>query len=130
VSQSLPIIAQNALEPSNINMLLQQPEVHLHPRAQAALGTFFARLVGRRRKPPFYLIETHSDYFVDRIRQEVARKTLRPSDVIILFFRKYKLETRIYPISLDENGNVLNAPMHYRDFFMQEELNLFNRTTN
>ena len=73
VSQSLPIIVESILRATNARILLQQPEVHLHPRAQAALGTFFAKLVEQEHRQ--FVIETHSDYLIDRVRQEVSHRT-------------------------------------------------------
>lgn len=125
VSQSLPIVAQSVLASDRGVLLLQQPEVHLHPRGQAALGSFFARLVGREKKE--LVIETHSDYIVDRIRVEVAQGTIRPADVSILFFEKEYIETRVHEITLDERGNIVGAPPSYRRFFLEEEMNLFTR---
>ena len=48
--------------------LLQQPEVHLHPQAQAALGTLFCQVAAGGRQ---LIIETHSDYIIDRVRMDV-----------------------------------------------------------
>jgi hypothetical protein len=125
VSQSLPIIVQSLISRHGAMLLMQQPEVHLHPRAQAALGTFFAELTTTMRLQ--FAIETHSDYLVDRIRQEVAKGTIKPESVTILFFEKTNGHTSIYPISVDEQGNVLNAPPSYRRFFLEEEMNLLTR---
>lgn len=126
VSQTLPIIVQSVLATNRGMLLLQQPEVHLHPRGQAALGSFFANLVAREKKE--LVIETHSDYLLDRIRVEVAHGTLRPSDVLILFFEKDYIETLVHKIELDANGNVIGAPESYRKFFLEEEATLFSRT--
>lgn len=122
VSQVLPIVVRSTVIREEIHLLVQQPEVHLHPRAQAALGSFFSRLVPQREGLTF--IETHSDYLVDRVRQEVAKGVLSPEDVQILFFHKPKAETIIHSINIDEFGNIEDAPPHYRDFFMQEAMNL------
>jgi energy-coupling factor transporter ATP-binding protein EcfA2 len=125
VSQTLPIVVQSILAAKRAMLLLQQPEVHLHPRAQAALGSFFARLVGREKKE--FVIETHSDYLIDRIRTEVARGTVKASDVVILFFEREYIETRVHKINLDDKGNVVDAPESYRRFFLEEEMTLFSR---
>lgn len=127
VSQALPIVVQSVLRATSRVLLLQQPEVHLHPRAQAALGSFFCDLVANDNR--MFLIETHSDYLVDRVRQEVAGGRLDPDRVQILFFHKPHLETTVYPVNIDKSGNVRNAPECYRQFFLEEELNLFSRTS-
>ena len=48
--------------------LLQQPEVHLHPSAQAALGTLFCQVAKPERQ---LVVETHSDHLLDRVRMDV-----------------------------------------------------------
>ena len=106
-------------------LLVQQPEVHLHPKAQAALGTFLVDMVrdGKRQ----FVVETHSDYIIDRIRQEVAGKRLAPESVGIVYLEKPHIETTVHQLQLDESGNIVNAPETYRTFFMEEEMNLLSR---
>ncbi len=119
VSQVLPVITE-LLRPNAPNMfLLQQPEVHLHPSAQAALGSLFCEIAGPSRQ---LVIETHSDYLMNRVRMDVCdRKTeLKPDDVSILFFERRDLDVHIHSLRLDEEGNVRNAPECYRRFFMEE----------
>jgi predicted ATPase len=125
VSQSLPVIVETVLAlPSDI-VLLQQPEVHLHPRGQAALGTYFADLV--RNAGKYLVVETHSDFLIDRVRQEVAAGRLDPQDVALLFFERLPFETKIHRLDLDSRGNITNPPPTYRSFFLEEELNLLSR---
>ncbi|MCD4731856.1 MAG: AAA family ATPase [Bacteroidales bacterium] len=126
VSQSLPVIVQSILEQSDSYLLLQQPEVHLHPKAQAALGTFFVDMVVNESKS--FLIETHSDYIIDRIRQEVAIGRIRKDFVQILFLEKKRTKTNIHLLDLDEKGNILNAPQTYRKFFIDEEIRTLTRS--
>ena len=128
VSQSLPIIVQSVLAEEGLRILLQQPEVHLHPRGQAALGSFFAHLVGDEKKE--LLIETHSDYLIDRIRLEVAQGTVSANDVLLLYFEKSGVQTKVHEITLDKRGNILNAPSSYRNFFLHEETRLLRRASN
>lgn len=119
VSQALPIITELLSDDIPPMILLQQPEVHLHPSAQAALGSLFCRIA----KPEHRLvIETHSDHLLDRVRMDVRDGVgnLKPKDVSILFFEKQDLDTQIHPIRVDEKGNVLDAPPSYRRFFMEE----------
>ncbi len=128
VSQALPVVVESMLVAPERLVLLQQPEVHLHPRAQAALGTLFVDLFRDSNKR--FIIETHSDYIIDRVRQEIAKGQIEAEDVQILYFEKTGAETQVYPIDLDEEGNLLNPPSSYRNFFLQEEINLFSRAEN
>lgn len=125
VSQSLPLVVHSVVASREVTLLMQQPEVHLHPRAQAALGSFFVDLVAAGSRQ--FVIETHSDYIIDRIRLEVARGRLNPELVSILYFERKGAETTIHEIEVDQLGNVANAPPTYRSFFLQEELNLLTR---
>lgn len=103
---------------------IQQPEIHLHPAAQAALGTFlydFSRSTGN-----YFVIETHSDFVIDRMRQHVRRDKEKTSDrCSLLFFEDVGSQSRIHPIGFDSKGNVLNAPASYRKFFLTEEMRNF-----
>jgi AAA domain, putative AbiEii toxin, Type IV TA system len=128
VSQALPLLVESLLASKGRRLLLQQPEVHLHPRGQAALGSFFAQLVASEQKE--FVIETHSDYILDRIRVEIAQGHLKSENVSIIFFEKVGLETHIHPIRVDEAGNVIEAPTSYRRFFLDEELRLMRRGDN
>ena len=119
VSQVLPVITELFRDDETPMFLLQQPEVHLHPSAQAALGSLFCQIVGNRRQ---LVIETHSDHLLDRVRMDVRDGTtkLKPDDVSILFFERGDLDVRIHSLRLDGEGNVLDAPASYRRFFMAE----------
>lgn len=125
VSQALPILVEVLKGERGQQFILQQPEVHLHPRAQAALGSFFVDAVSLQKKS--FVIETHSDYLIDRIRYEVASGKMMPEDVRILFFDRPSFNVKIWEISLDANGNLLNAPPSYRGFFLDEEMRLMTR---
>ena len=119
VSQVLPVLTELlAPEPAPL-FLLQQPEVHLHPSAQAALGSLFCSVAGPERQ---LIVETHSDYLLDRVRMDVRDKktALTPEDVSILYFERDGLEVNIHSLRLDEMGNVLDAPPGYGQFFMDE----------
>jgi AAA15 family ATPase/GTPase len=119
VSQVLPIIVDIIQNPSDI-FLLQEPEVHLHPQAQAGLSSFLASVAKEQNKN--FIIETHSDYIIDRVRMDVRdKKYLTPDDVAILYFEKQQGTVKIHKLELDEYGNIINAPPTYRQFFLTEE---------
>ena len=123
VSQSLPVII-NILyhcfngSSGNSLFLLQQPEVHMHPRGQAELSDFICNAfkVSRNR----FLIETHSDFIVDRMRLLVREGVVSESDVSIIYFEPNGSSVKLHNIDLDEYGNLLNCPISYRDFFSKE----------
>ena len=124
VSQVLPVLVEMLTSPGGRTFLIQQPEVHLHPRAQAALASLFARLAKVRDIQ--IIVETHSDHFIDRVRMDVRDgKALAPDEVSLLYFELQKGASKIYPIRFDELGNVLGAPPSYRRFFLDEDMRFF-----
>jgi predicted ATP-dependent endonuclease of OLD family len=127
VSQSLPIVIDSIMAPKNEVLLVQQPEVHLHPKAQAALGTFFVDLAANASKQ--FVVETHSDYLIDRIRISVAEGKISESKVQLLYLERNGLDIKVHTLKLDSLGNITNAPANYRNFFLEEEIKLMNRAS-
>jgi predicted ATPase len=124
VSQILPIIVDAIQGEPGSTFLLQQPEVHLHPRAQAQLGSFLAALAKEQRKR--FIVETHSDHLLDRVRMDIRdRKFLTPEDVAILYFERVQGGVEIHHLHIDHDGNLVNTPPSYRQFFLQEEERMF-----
>ncbi len=129
VSQSLPILVKLLADQkmrrgtgqaayNHRTFLLQQPEVHLHPKGQAELASLFVKLVKKRKSR--FLIETHSDFVIDRIRISVRQGLLKPEDVSIIYFEPKGNTVTLNNISVDEHGNLLGAPQGYRSFFLRE----------
>ncbi len=117
VSQSLPILVDINSHRDAL-FLLQQPEVHLHPRAQAELATVFA--ASARENGNSFMIETHSDHIVDRMRILVRQGKLPAEDVSILYFEPVKNAVQIHNLEVGSDGNLENVPPGYRDFFLRE----------
>lgn len=119
VSQVLPVITDLLRGGAPPMSLLQQPEVHLHPRAQAELGSLFCRVAESSRQ---LIVETHSDHLLDRVRMDVrdGKAKLKPEDVSILYFERGDLDVHIHSLSIDGEGNILGAPPSYGKFFMDE----------
>ena len=120
VSQILPIL-YNVFAKNSTVIAIQQPEVHLHPKAQAAIGNVFFNLsIGKEKKR--FIVETHSDYIIDRFRQ-MQKKSQEKSFSHLLFFLREKGINKAYTINIDNNGNYdSNQPVEFRDFFIKEEL--------
>ena len=122
VGQALPVFTE-LLRPSfHKQFLLQQPEVHLHPMAQAALGTLFCEFVGSQVRSRQIIVETHSDHLINRVRMDVRDGVteLAPQDVIVLYFERKGPEVKIHEVTFDELGNLDGAPPSYGRFFMEE----------
>ena len=120
VSQVLPLVTELLRRDAPGIFLIQQPEVHLHPSAQAALGSLLCKIAGRNGRR--LIIETHSDHILDRVRMDIRDgvSDLNPEDVSILFFEREDLAVKIHSLEIDKQGNILGAPETYRRFFMGE----------
>ena len=119
ISQALPILTE-MLRPDGPTMfLLQQPEVHLHPSAQAALGSLFCSMAAAGKQ---IIVETHSDNIIDRVRMDVrdGATNLSHEDVSILFFERREGDVKIHSLGIDKDGDIFGAPLGYRQFFMDE----------
>ena len=124
VSQSLPIIVELFARPNGFWYALQQPEVHLHPKAQASLGNLFMDLAINEDKR--FFVETHSDYTIDRFR--VCYRDNEEAKLIssqVLFFERSNLGNRVHSIPIDESGNYSEEqPETFREFFINEEIRI------
>lgn len=100
----------------NTTFLLQQPEVHVHPSAQAKLVDLMVD------SGHDCMIETHSDHILDHFRICVMEERLRPEDVSIVYFQLNDDGTKstIHTIRMDDEANLLDTPDGYRKFFLQE----------
>ena len=98
--------------------LLQQPEVHLHPSAQAELASLFVKSVTKTKHS--FLIETHSDYMLDRTRIEIRKGSISPNDVSFIYLESVKEGVKAHNMSIDKQGNLNRVPASYRRFFIKE----------
>jgi predicted ATPase len=124
ISQILPILVY-ILYPyiygsPMILSLLQQPEVHLHPKAQAELSSLLAMVAHRDQGRRSFIIETHSDYMIDRARVEIRKGNIRPEEVSLIYLEPKRNVVKVHNISFDKMGNMEGVPPHYREFFMTE----------
>ncbi len=125
VSQSLPIFVELIDRPKNSWFAIQQPEVHLHPRAQAALGDAFFEMAARDNKR--FVVETHSDFTIDRFRMNYRERkdSAKLPESQILFFERRAKRNVVTPIKIDNKGNLpADQPESYRKFFIREEMRL------
>ena len=88
------------------------------------MGTFFAEQMMHRNAP--IIVETHSDYMIDRIRLLIRKGQIRKEDIRILFFSPQKTDVKIIHIELGDDGSIINPPEEYRKFFLDEQLEFFS----
>lgn len=125
VSQVLPILAEVIVRSKSTTFLIQQPEVHLHPKAQASLGNLFFDM-SRSPHNKEFLLETHSDFIIDRFCM-CMRKAADAGEPVpsaqALFFQRNGDKNVITPVEISSRGEYdENQPKEFREFFLQEDL--------
>ncbi|HEY8054446.1 MAG TPA: AAA family ATPase [Terriglobales bacterium] len=122
VSQVLPIIVELVSRPHGATFAIQEPEIHLHPRAQAAFGDLLFEMATKEHKS--FLVETHSDYLVDRFRLNY-RGTGEPPGGQVLFFRSEGGRNTVTSLQFTRDGELPSEqPKAFRDFFVREEMRI------
>jgi len=124
VSQILPLIIEVLAKEKDMWYAIQQPEIHLHPRGQAAFGELIYDTQKADNKT--FIIETHSDYIVDRFRLCVNKDKEETSDEFqVLFFERTKDGNKVTPIKIQSNGKYADKqPKSFQEFFIKEQLEL------
>ena len=85
ISQILPVIIQGFLSAKNSTTIIEQPEIHLHPKMQADLADLFIDIV-KKANGKKLIIETHSEYLLKRLRRRISEGVISPDDVSICLF--------------------------------------------
>lgn len=111
ISQILPILLTSILSKNESIIIIEQPEIHLHPKAQSDLADFFIELSKKDKK--CFIIETHSEYFIKRLRRRMAENLnidaeifIDSKNVSILTIENTKTdENKINPIKISSSGS-------------------------
>ena len=117
ISQVLPIVMQNRLSEKK-TLLIEQPEIHLHPAHQAELGDMFIRsALGEQHNT--LLLETHSEHLLLRIMRRMRETStgklpegaipVRPEDVAVLFVESDGSQSIVREMPLNERGDLVKA---------------------
>ena len=120
VSQILPIIVMGLLAPSHALLLVEQPELHLHPKVQARLGDFF---MGLAKCDKQCLIETHSENLISQLRYHIVQAGGQEKSNCLIYFvdQDERGAARFNPIEISPQGNILNWPDGFFDETMLQE---------
>ena len=99
-SQVIPVITA-CLSDRRGPLIVEQPEIHLHPKAQATLAELLCDTSHRRQ----VLVETHSEHMINRARLRIARGDLDHRNVVIVYVDRDRRGSRVSTIPLKENGD-------------------------
>ena len=119
LTQVLPIVVATLSANNDDLLLIENPEVHLHPAGQAAMGEFLAAVASAGVQ---VIIETHSDHVLNGIRRAVKTGMLPSCDVALHFFRPRREEQtdrrpQVESLTIDGDGNIDSWPDGFFDQF-------------
>lgn len=121
ISQILPIVVQGLLLTEGDTLILEQPEIHLHPKVQSKLYDFLCSLQAKGIRT---IVETHSDHLITRLRLRAAQtsdeETLN-KDINLIFVQSEEGKAKYNFLELNEMGNLAHWP---KGFFDQYENDL------
>ena len=113
VSQILPVLVLCFYAPKESTVILEQPDIHLHPSVQAELADVFIDAWKKRNVQ--ILFESHSEHLLRRLQRRIAERKIQESDVGLFFCSTDESGgSSLSPLEVDEFGNISNWP---KDFF-------------
>ena len=123
ISQFLPIIVADLQLFNDSTLIMSQPEIHLHPSVQANLGDYLIKQVNERNKN--YIVETHSEYLLNRMRLLIVKGEIQSEDVAVYYFENsIKNGSIAHRIEFTKDGQILNAPKGFFETYMIDTMDI------
>ena len=111
VSQVLPVLVQVFYAPSGSQVILEQPEIHLHPAAQSELGDVL--IAALRDNNVQLIVETHSEHLLRRLQRRVAEEVVSNDEVALYSVDTSHGASGIQELTIDSYGNIANWPANF-----------------
>ena len=111
VSQILPVLVLCFYAPEGATVVLEQPELHLHPSAQAALGDILVEAAKIRKIQ--ILLESHSEHLLLRLQRRIAEQEASAKDIALYFCRIHEGDSNATRLELDDYGTISNWPEQF-----------------
>lgn len=108
VSQILPVLALCYYAPEGSTLILEQPEIHLHPAVQAGLADVFIDAISTRRIQ--IIVESHSEHLLLRLQRRIAEQQFTADKASLYFCEVANGASKLVPLQLDLFGNIENYP--------------------
>ena len=123
VSQVLPLIAQCYYAPEGSILILENPEAHLHPKAQSELADVFIDVVKNRNIQ--IILESHSEHLLLRLMRRIAEEEISEKQTAFHFCKIEDGNSQAEQLKVDEYGNISNWP---KNFFGDEMGDVVEKT--
>ncbi len=121
-SQVIPII-MTCLSETTAPLIVEQPEIHLHPKAQGIIADLLCRTSKHRQ----VFIETHSVHMINRARILIAKGEIKAEDVIVNYIDRTSKGSRVRNIGIMHNGDFADPwPEGFFDERYEDTLNLLS----
>ena len=111
VSQVLPALVLLYYVPEGSTVLMEQPEIHLHPAVQSGLADLMLNVASSRNVQ--ILVESHSEHFMRRLQRRVAEKQAPSEDVKLYFVSTDRGVAQASDLALNEWGEIENWPENF-----------------
>lgn len=116
LTQVFPIVVASLFARRNGILMIENPEVHLHPAGQAEMGEFLAEVAVAGVQ---VILETHSDHVLNGVRRAVKKGKLSPADAAVHFFRPRRDMLQGLPqaqsMAMDHDGGIDSWPDGFFD---------------
>ena len=111
VSDLFPLLVHCCYVPEGSTLILEQPGIHLHPKAQADLADLFLEVITERNLQ--ILVESHSEHLLTRLQRRIAEKQIDQSNVALYFCRNIDGESTKERLEVTESGDIKNWPENF-----------------
>lgn len=112
ISQVLPMLVLAHVVPRGTTIIAEQPEIHLHPRAQGGLAELMVQVAQTRQIQ--FIVETHSEHLFRRLQTLVADELVKPDECALYFVERNEAgSSELRRLELNEFGKIANWPKHF-----------------
>ena len=111
VADLFPLLVHCCYVPEGSTLILEQPGIHLHPKAQADLADLFLEVIKERNLQ--ILVESHSEHLLTRLQRRVAEKLINRKNVALHFCRNIDGVSTIEQLKVKKSGEIENWPDNF-----------------
>ena len=108
VSQVLPVIVVAYFAPPGSTIMLEEPEIHLHPLAQSVLADLFVTISQKRNVQ--FIVETHSEHLFRRMQTLMAKQQVTANEAAMYFVEREGKVAKLRELEIDDYGRLKNWP--------------------